>query len=175
MTPALLVPVFLLFLAILFFVNASRQRKQSGLPDGRVIYSDTGAWDRVERPLYDSQTGLTGKPDYIVEQNGRQIPVEVKSSTAPAFPYEGHIYQLAAYCQLIEHTTGLRPPYGIIAYRDRSFAIDYTPDLEARLADVLADMRQYERRGMPSRSHEQPGRCARCGFRSLCDQRINID
>lgn len=170
--PLIYAAVILLVLALLFLWNAARQRRASGLPEGRVIYSDTGGWGRVEKPLYDPVTGLTGKPDYLVEQNGRWIPVEVKSGYAPSAPREGHVFQLAAYCLLVEHSTGKRPPYGILRYRNRTYAIDYTPTLEADLRELLGEMRLEERRGESARSHDEPARCARCGFRGVCDQRL---
>ena len=100
----------LLVLALLALWLSSRQRAASGLPEGRVIAADTGSWKRLEKPLYDAQTGLTGRPDYIVEQAGALIPVEVKSGWAPAEPRNSHLFQLAAYCLLVERSSGKRPP-----------------------------------------------------------------
>ncbi len=163
----------LLALGALFLLwQAARQRRATGLPAGRVISSDTRAWGKVDKPLFDPVSGLTGKPDYIVEQGGAWIPVEVKSAYAPAVPYDGHLYQLAAYCLLVERTSGKRPPYGILHYRNRTYAIDYTAQLEASLKDLLVEMRQEERYDDVPRSHEDPARCARCGYRSTCDQRL---
>jgi CRISPR-associated exonuclease Cas4 len=163
--------VILLIAFVLFFISG-RQRHASGLPGGRVIYSDTRAWGAVEKPLFDKDLGLTGKPDYLVEQNGRVIPVEVKTGKTPEAPYDSHIFQLAAYCLLVHRTTGKRPPYGIIHYPTRDFAIDYTPDLENSLLDLIADMRINEHRTEVDRSHEDEHRCRRCGFRDACDQRL---
>jgi CRISPR-associated exonuclease Cas4 len=162
----------LLVLALVLLWQSSRQRRESGLPAGRVIYTDTRPWGEVEKPLYDPVTGLTGKPDYLVEEKGLWIPVEVKSSYAPASPYEGHVYQLAAYCLLVEKVSGKRPPYGILRYRNRTYAIDYTTEMEESLRDLLDEMRLAERRGEADRSHEEPARCARCGYRSTCDQKL---
>jgi len=164
--------IFLFLLAIIFFWQSGKQRREAGLPGGRVIYTDTGGWGAVERPLYYSPLKLTGKPDYLVRQNEILIPVEVKSGRAPESPYDSHIFQLASYCLLVEKTYGKRPPYGIIHYNDRNFAVDYTPDLEFALMDLLADMRRDEIRDDVDRSHEQAARCARCGFRNLCDQSL---
>ena len=164
--------LFLLFLAILLFWQSDRQRKAAGLPGGRVIYTDTRGWSEVPKALFDAGLGLTGKPDYLVERGGKIIPVEVKSSRAPAAPYDSHIYQLAAYCHLVEKTYRKRPPYGIIHYADRDFAVDYTPELEASLLDLLAEMHRDEFRSEVARSHEQAARCQKCGFRDVCDQRI---
>ena len=164
--------IFLVVLAVIFLVVSGRQRKAAGLPSGRVVYSDTRSWGKVEKPLFDPLLSLTGKPDYLVEQNGELAPVEVKSSWAPPTPREGHIFQLAAYCLLVERTTGKRPPHGLIAYRNRTFAVDYTPELEARLVDLLAEIHHQERQGEVHRSHEEPARCAACGYRSRCDEKL---
>jgi CRISPR-associated exonuclease Cas4 len=161
----------LLFAFILFFISG-RQRRASGLPGGRVIYTDTRAWGKVEKPLFDKDISLTGKPDYLIEQNGKIIPVEVKTGRTPESPYDSHIFQVAAYCLLVEKTYGKRPAYGIIHYPGRDFAVDYTPDLENALLDLIADMRINERRSEVSRSHEDEQRCRRCGFRQVCDQRL---
>jgi CRISPR-associated exonuclease Cas4 len=162
----------LLVLAVVLFWQSARQRKAAGLPGGRVIYTDTRAWGAVEQPLYDPGLGLVGKPDYLVRQGNKVIPVEVKTGRTPPAPRDAHIYQLAAYCLLVERTQGVRPPYGILHYPNRTFAVDYTPALEAALLDLLADMRIQERRGEQERSHEEPARCAGCGYRSVCDQRL---
>jgi CRISPR-associated exonuclease Cas4 len=164
--------LFLLLAALILFWQSGRTQRAAGLPGGRVIYTDTRAWGKVEKSLYDPTLGLTGKPDYLVEQNGRIIPIEVKSGKAPEAPYDSHIYQLATYCLLVEKTMGKRPPYGIIHYDDRDFAVDYTLDLENVLLDILADLRRDERRDDVPRSHENPSRCAKCGFRNVCDQKL---
>lgn len=163
----------LLLLAVFILWQSSRRRKEAGLPGGRVIYSDTRAWgERLEDPLYDPRLGLTGRPDYLVEQKGQIIPVEVKSGRAPETPYDSHIHQMAAYCLLVDRVLGKRPPYGIIHYPSRTFAVDYTPSLEASMLDMLAEMRRDETRAEVNCSHSDPARCRRCGFRSVCDQKL---
>jgi CRISPR-associated exonuclease Cas4 len=163
--------LFSLLLALILFWQSGRLRRAAGLPGGRVIYTDTRSWSEVEKPLYDPALSLIGKPDYLIEQNGRIIPVEVKSGPAPRAPYDSHIYQLAAYCLLVEKTMGKRPPYGVLHYTNRDFAIDYTPALESALLDLLAEIRRDERRADVPRSHSSPARCARCGFREICEQK----
>lgn len=162
----------LLLVGVFLYYQAERRRESAGLPRGRVISTDTGDWGPVAAPLYDRFLGLTGKPDYLVASGGDLIPVEVKSIRAPAAPYDSHIYQLAAYCLLVESHYDQRPPYGILQYNDRSFAIDYTFELEEELLEVIESMRQHERLSIVNRSHSQPARCARCGYRSRCDQRL---
>jgi CRISPR-associated exonuclease Cas4 len=163
--------VFLIF-AFFFFRKSATQRKEAGLPGGRIIYTDTRGWGKVEKPLFYPAMDLTGKPDYLVEQNGKIIPVEVKSGRAPEAPYDSHIYQLAAYCLLVEKTYHTRPPYGIIHYENRDFSVDYTHDLENALVDLLVEIQRDTHKKNVPRSHEQPARCAKCGYRNVCDERM---
>ena len=164
---------FLVFiLALVFFWQARRRQSAIGLPAGRVIYSDTHAWGPVEHPLYDAELGLVGKPDYLVEVGGQVIPVEVKSTPVTTAPYDAHIFQLAAYCLLVQRHFGERPAYGILHYPNRTYAIDYTAKLEAQLLELLEEMHAQERRKELPRSHGSAARCSRCGFRAICNQRL---
>jgi CRISPR-associated exonuclease Cas4 len=158
--------------AILVLVSANRKKKSLGLPSGKIIYSDPGILGRVEKPLYDPELGLTGKPDYIVEKRGRLIPVEVKSGWAPEKPYDSHIMQLAGYCLLLERNYKKRPPYGLLKYKNRTFAIRYTDELRENIIALVEEIRSQKEYGELDRSHHNPNRCERCGFRFDCDQRL---
>ncbi|MFN8403749.1 MAG: CRISPR-associated protein Cas4 [Anaerolineales bacterium] len=164
--------LFLILLAFLFFWQSNRQRSEAGLPGGRVIYTDTRGWSKLEKPLFYAALELTGKPDYLVEQNGKVIPVEVKSGRAPEAPYDSHIYQLASYCLLVEKTYGKRPPYGIVHYEDKDFSVEYTHELEQSLLELITEMKRDGMKKEVARSHEQAARCKRCGFKSVCDQSL---
>jgi len=164
--------ITLLLVAFVLLFISRRQRRAAGLPGGRVVFTDTRTWGAVEKPLFDTDLGLTGKPDYLVEQVGRLIPVEVKTGRTPDAPYDSHIFQVAVYCLLVHKTYGKRPPHGIIHYPDRDFAVDFTPELESALLDLLADIRRDEHRTNVERSHNDAQRCRRCGFRKACDQNL---
>jgi CRISPR-associated exonuclease Cas4 len=160
-------------LGLFVWVWARGQRSRAGLPPGRVIFADTGTWYPQKQPLYSENLQLVGRPDYLVEESGGAIvPVEVKSSPAPDQPHEGHIFQLAAYCLLVQENYGFRPEYGIIQYSDRAFAVDFTIDLEEDLLDVLAEMREGLFEEELDRDHNDWRRCARCGLRANCYQRL---
>jgi len=163
----------LLCVAAILFWQSARQRRSSGLPGGRIIYVDTNQWTKVEKPLYDPELNLTGKPDYVVRSGDTYIPVEVKSSRIYQRPYESHLYQLAAYCLLVERTYGNRPEYGILHYKDKTYAIDFTPQLKGALLDLLAEMRSCWESQDVDRSHNARKRCASCSYRSVCDQALS--
>ncbi len=174
MTTALIglaLALFLLAFAALYY--AATLRHESGLPAGKIIYSDSGSWFAQEENLYDPTLRLVGKPDYLVQEaDGTLTPVELKSMAAPREPYDGHIMQLAAYCLLVQRHYGRRPRYGIIQYQHQAFAIDYTDALEEELIDLLGDMRDQLFVADVPRSHQDWPRCAGCGLRAACDQSL---
>lgn len=169
--------LFLLLLAILLLLSAlwltrqsDRSRRRSGLPQGRLVYADTGRWSAVARPYFSQRFRLTGKPDYLVETDAGLVPVEVKRTAAPreGNAYDSHIMQLAAYCLLIEEAHGQPPPHGLIHYANATIQIDYTPDLRVALLDLLDEMRDRRGRRDVPRSHDEPARCQGCGVRHAC-------
>jgi len=164
--------LILLAAGVLLLIRARRLHQQTGLPQGRVIYADTGAWNRCEKPLFSRHYLLTGKPDYLVDDGGARIPVEVKSILSPPVPYRSHVLQLAAYCLLVEEEYGQPPPYGIIKYRDRTYAVEYTAQLRDELLSVLAEMRQDLAADDVGPSHASPNRCRSCGYRGECEERL---
>jgi CRISPR-associated exonuclease Cas4 len=173
----LYIAIALLLISLILFWTARRQRASTGLPGGRIIYEDMHTWRKTSESLYDPILGLTGKPDYLVERGDTVIPVEIKSSRAPNAPYDSHIMQLAAYCLLVERGIGKRPPYGILHYQPaahdkRTFAVDFTPQLEHAILDVLVEMRSLGRKKDIARSHEIAARCHNCGYKHTCNRSL---
>ena len=166
--------VLLLVLGLLLWLLSRRQRKSSGLPAGDLLYTDSNYWQTLPKPLYDPALELVGKPDYVVkDKNGMVVPVELKSGNAPAYPWDSHIMQLAAYCYLVERNFGQRPLHGIIRYQNKSFTIPYTSVLETNLLALIKEIRVAERTQSVPRSHNQPARCRACGYLQICDENLD--
>lgn len=165
--------VILLIVAVFVWILSGWMKRKTGLPGGRIIYSDTKLWGApVEKPLFDGSLGLTGKPDYLISQGGELIPVEVKSSRAPSAPYDSHIFQVAIYCLLVEKVYQRTPSYGLIHYPGKTFAVDLTDELRQNTLALLTRMHQVENSKSIPRSHEDPRKCDRCGYKDICDQRL---
>ncbi|MGB4595871.1 MAG: CRISPR-associated protein Cas4 [Anaerolineaceae bacterium] len=166
--------LLILALALLAFLLSRLLAKQSGLPEGRMVYSDDEAFQKLPKPLYDRELNLVGKPDYVITlKDGSIVPVEYKSQNAPATPYDSHILQLSAYAYLCEKSFRRRPAYGLIRYADKTFQLDYDKRREKELLDLLTEIRRCELEGeAPARSHNQTSRCRGCGYGSICDQRL---
>ncbi len=169
------VSLLLLLFGWLAFKRATALHKESGLPQGRLVYMDTHGkdWQESPQPLYSATHRLVGKPDYLVETPKGVIPVEVKSSAAPEVPYLGHILQLAAYCLLVEETTGRKSPHGLLKYADALYEVDFTEELKAELLFTMEEMRQARTDIVNvARNHNQPGKCAACGFNGMCEESL---
>ena len=171
-----LVALLVLAVGMVLLLVARRRRVDTGLPSGRVVYGDTADWNRVDEPLISRRYGLVGKPDYLVEQRvGRQrhiIPVEVKSRPRPVTPYAGHILQLGVYCLLVEDQYKRRPPHGLLHYADATLEIPFDDGLRRQVLDAAADLRAARRAADVHRHHDDPARCAGCGYRQACGEAL---
>jgi CRISPR-associated exonuclease Cas4 len=185
----LLYVIFLMLVcaALVAWLAAGARSRGSGLPGGKLIYSDTGfavgrvapvvtgaEGERQERPLVSRRHGLTGRPDYVVRTREGLVPVEAKSARRPAggVPYDSHLMQLAAYCLLCEDALGARVPYGVVRYADGEVRVDYTTELRDALLALLSEMREAREAEEVHRSHSEPRRCARCSYREACDESL---
>lgn len=159
--------------ALVAFRLGHQLRQQTGLPiRARLIYSDTGSWNQVEKPLFSRQHLLAGRPDYLVEADGARIPIEVKPTRVARVPYVSDTMQLAAYGLLVEETFGAPPPYGLLKYRDSVFRVELTQELRVQLHVVLGEMRENFSSDDVARSHAEAPRCQACGYRAVCGQEL---
>jgi CRISPR-associated exonuclease Cas4 len=177
--------------AVLARLAAGRESVRAGLPEGTLLYNDTGRpvgriapaevgreGRRQERPLISEALSLVGRPDYLIEADGGVVPVEVKSTACPAGgrPYDSHVAQLAAYCLLVEEVLGAEVPYGLVKYRDREVRVEYTPELREHALDLIEEMLSEMSASASGeevhRSHEDPRRCAGCSLRDVCTESL---
>ena len=177
----------LIVFAISAYLLAKRIASRTGLPSGKVIYSDTGfpvgrlgniatneTGEKQERPLISKRYGLIGRPDYLIRTDKGIVPVEAKSARLPLSgrPYDSHVMQLAAYCLLVEDVLHVDVPYRILRYRDREVQVDYTSELMEELLDIIDEMREARRFDEVHRDHEDARRCANCYMREVCDESL---
>lgn len=170
----ILLALSLLFLGIVLWRAGVRTRQATGLPTGEVVYTDTGAWEQVPKPLLSRRYGLVGKPDYLVRVRAGQqmtlVPVEVKSRRRPAITPDGHILQLATYCLLVEDVHKMRPAYGLLHYADATLQIPYTDDLRRTVLEIAEAIRRARTAPDLHRDHDDPARCRGCGYAHACGE-----
>ncbi len=162
----------LLLLALGLALLSARLRRRSGIPWAPVVYRDTDARE-LDAPLFAKSLGLTGKPDYLIERRGKLIPIEVKPGRLAAQPYESDLMQLAAYCVLVEEDLGLTPPYGLLRYAERTFQLDFTPQVRERVIELLGEMRALLDADDCERSHNDARRCGACGLLEQCEDALD--
>jgi CRISPR-associated exonuclease Cas4 len=120
--------------------------------------------------LRSGRFGIVGRPDELRRLgDGRLIPVEFKSRSTPVHGVpRSHRIQVAAYCLLVEETTGRAPPYGVVRYGDGG---EFRIRWDARARDELLALREDVGRPYDGRATPSPARCARCPWRNVCDAR----
>jgi CRISPR-associated exonuclease Cas4 len=170
----LLVTLVLLALGLLLLLWGRRHRMSAGIPSGEIVYSDTGEWQKQEKPLLSRRYGLVGRPDYLVRtlDGGKSVtvPVEVKSRRRPPTPYLSHVLQLITYCLLVEDVLKDRPPYGLLRYADATLRIPYTDELRRQVLDAADEIRTARRAVNVTRQHDDVNRCRSCGYRTACGE-----
>jgi CRISPR-associated exonuclease Cas4 len=161
--------VLLLILAVLLYAClrqwSRRERRSLGIGTAAIVSADDSAL--VAPNLRSARYGLVGRPDHLVRVGRTLIPVEQKPSAHRVQP--SHVLQVAAQCLLVHEVYGVRPPYGLLVLaggvRER---IPFTPSLEGRLLETMAQMRQMLISGDDPGPRWVAQKCRRCGFRGTC-------
>ncbi len=140
------------------------RRRESAL--GALVAVDAG----VPMTLRSARYRISGRPDLVRRlPDGRRVPIELKSRPAPpAGPRPSHRIQVAVYCLLLEESSGVPPPFGVVRYGDGvEFRVPWNASARAELLRIRAELdRPYDGRATPS-----PAKCGRCGWRAVCDAR----
>ncbi len=156
--------IFLIASAAWIRWSVETKKKSYGIPDGLIVYSDLNV---PAEPLFSKRSRLTGKPDYILKKENQCIPVEVKSGKGP-HPHQSQVLQLAAYCQILEDTSGAFIPQGILVYNNVPYTIRFDPKLRFELESMMKTMRTSLRSGVVKRNHHEPARCRHCSMKQYC-------
>ncbi len=160
---------FFLYRSLKSLRRAQEIRRREALGSAPLDYHDEGTWKGGL--LTSARYGLQGRPDYVVEREGHQIPVEVKTGRVPRGPLFSHILQVAAYCLLLEED-GHTPPYGVLRYAKVEHEIEYDDELRSLLLGKLQEMRSLAAKGVVHRNHNRPGKCLHCSRRAACPERL---
>ncbi len=171
--PLIILAVVVILAGLLILIVTRRQRIKLSLPEGEVVYADTP--EHPGQLLYSQQLKVMGKPDLLIQQGSMIIPVEVKTGKTPQQPYQTHIMQLITYCHLVEANYHVRPTYGIIRYPQQEFMVEYTESLEKELRRIVGEMRVKQGWQDIHRNHNLRGKCAACGFREVCSERLDLE
>ncbi len=157
--------------------------RATGLPAGRIVYSDA---EGTARPLTARRLPLTGKPDYVVlTPDGRRVPVELKSARlrrprqGEPIPRHEDVLQLTTYLIILDDLYAPPPRYGVLRYANATFEVPYTSDLRAEALEIVAAMQALDAAGpdnAPARGDDEGPMgtpsiplCRACAFKEVCD------
>jgi len=166
----LLVGAYWLYLLLRSVEISLYLRAKHNIPRGQIEYSDKLHADS----FFSKELLMSGKPDYILKQDGDYIPVEKKTGRIPRGPLFSHILQVGAYCMLLEEHYEKKPPHGIIEYRDNHrFTIDYDEKLKALIQSKIVEMRSIMKGEKEAyRNHHRKNKCLRCSRRDNCSVKL---
>jgi len=116
--------------------------------------------------------GISGRPDYILQQNGAEIPVEIKTGRIPRGPLFSHIIQVAAYCLILEDNRGKPITHGLLRYGSVEHEVEFTPDLKKLVIDKAEDIRKARIAGGAHRNHNRPSKCKGCSRKTVCPEKL---
>ncbi|UCH72388.1 MAG: CRISPR-associated protein Cas4, partial [Thermoplasmatales archaeon] len=136
---------------------------------GRITYSDLNT---PAKTLFSKKYRVAGKPDYIVKKDEHLIPVEIKTGDHHELK-KNHMFQIAAYCQILEENFRGFVPYGILIYTDTSkqYEIPFDPKLRFELESTINNMRRILKTKKVERNHNDFYRCNNCSMRKYCNKK----
>lgn len=171
--------------AIFFFIKGTTERRtvQKGkedlkIPqDARIVQVDDLEKGRGGKPLVSKKHFLIGSPDILIEENGKKVPVEIKTGKVPTNPYFSHIMQLSAYLVLVDANYNQRSDYGYIEYAPRKGSrqrhkVEWDMVTKALVLSKVSEIRDAERNGIAHRNHNREGKCRSCSRRIGCPERL---
>lgn len=144
------------------------KRKEYKIGEEKIEYVDDG---KETPPLISKKYGLRGRPDYIIERDGRYIPVEVKTGVTPKHPFFSHIVQVGVYSLLVEEEYG-DCPYGMIRYGNREFEVELDQHLKNTIGEIKEKLLEDLEKGEVHRNHNRKGKCMSCSRRENCPESL---
>ena len=139
------------------------------IQQGNIAYSDL---NKPAKPFFSKRYRITGKPDYIIQKDNCFIPVEIKTGRQYS-PQKNHVFQLAAYCHLLEENYGCFVPYGILVYgSNKQYKIPFDPKIRYELESVIKKMRILLKNKNFVRNHNDSNKCINCSMRVYCKNKL---
>ena len=138
-----------------------------------VAAGDLGRSAALEPSLVDETRRLRGRPDYLLRHRKGLIPVELKPLRTSKSLYESDRLQVATYLMLVRATNpDASVPYGVVRYKDSTFRVYLTEELEARCLAIADQIRAAKRAPVVHRTHNIAAKCRACAHRTACGESL---
>ncbi|HZS61886.1 MAG TPA: Dna2/Cas4 domain-containing protein [Gemmatimonadaceae bacterium] len=132
-----------------------------------ALYLAAGPLAETEPLLVDEARRIRGRPDYLLRHKKGVIPVELKPLRTSKTLYESDRLQIATYLMLVRTA-----PYGIVRYKETTFRVYLTKELEARCLKVADEIRAARRATVVHRTHNVPPKCRACAHKAACGEAL---
>jgi CRISPR/Cas system-associated exonuclease Cas4 (RecB family) len=127
----------------------------------------------AEPLLVDETRRLRGRPDYLLRHRKGLIPVEAKPLRTSKTLYESDRLQIATYLMLVRATSpDAFAGFGIVRYRDTTFRVYLTEELEKRCLAVADRVRAAKHATIVHRTHTVATKCGACAHRTACGESL---
>ena len=138
-----------------------------------VAAGDLGRSAVMEPLLVDETRRLRGRPDYLLRHRKGLIPVELKPLRTSRSLYESDRLQIATYLMLVRAANpDASVPYGVVRYKDTTFRVYLTGELEAKCLGVAEQVRAAKHASVVHRTHNVPAKCRACAHRTACGESL---
>ena len=121
--------------------------------------------------LVSHEKKIKGICDFLIEENGLYIPVEVKSGKCNASPaFKNDIMQLMCYILLLEDHFDIKYPHGYILYlgSKRKYKVSVSLALRKNVQKKIQEIRSYMRsKKIPKQNYDEK-LCRNCSYHDYC-------
>jgi CRISPR/Cas system-associated exonuclease Cas4 (RecB family) len=170
--PLATIAILAALVALTLFTAAHWIAADTGLAAGaRVISTDVGP--EASTMLTDPTLGIRGRPDYLVREPTGLVPIEIKPMRKASALYESDRVQIGAYLLLVRAAyPATFAGYGRVRYREATFVVPLTPELERLCATTAAAVRAARRASDVHRTHTIAAKCRACAMRPACTEAL---
>lgn len=156
----------------LFTREAKRRHRDAGFSPAQITLSVDGSSLLPKREYISMSQGLAGKPDALIHEDGKVIPVERKPLAKKL--RDRYVAQLLVYMRLVEEFEGARPPHGylLLGPSCRRIKVDNTESKQRWVTGLIAEMRKILDGAEPV-PMPHPIKCSKCDVKHLCGARMD--
>ena len=136
-------------------------------------YEHTHYWQstskRKELYLCNEELGLKGKCDYVIYENGQNVPLEIKKGHwCRDAPRQNDTFQLLVYVKLLENHFQFKYHHAYVIYigSRKKYKIELTEVLWQKFTDIVNKLATINRNVIPSTLNNH--QCDKCSMDIIC-------
>lgn len=155
-----------------FGKEAKRRHEGSGFSPSDITLAIDGSSILPDREYVSIRQGLAGRPDALILEDGKVIPIERKPLAKKL--RDRYVVQMLVYLRLVEEFEGVKPPHGylLLGPKCRRIRIVNSETKQMWVSGLIAEMRRILSGGAPVPT-PHPMKCAKCDVRERCSARMD--